>query len=52
MLQKTFHYNLGFNWFVFLEEMKKSVNPLSDKTKVITANVNAINSFKGMKKYI
>jgi transposase-like protein len=34
------------NWFVFLEKMKKSVSPLSDIAKVITANVTAIKAFK------
>jgi len=34
------------NWFVFLEKIKKSVNPIKDFSQIITKNVSAINVFR------
>jgi len=36
------------NWFVFLEKMKKSVDPLMDLSKVIMSNTNAIKTYRGI----
>jgi hypothetical protein len=41
------------NWFVFLEKIKKSVNPLMDLAKLMTSNTNAIKTYRGIEdKYL
>jgi transposase-like protein len=41
------------NWFVFLQKIKKSVNPLEDLAKLIMSNTNAIKNYQGIEeKYI
>ena len=41
------------NWFVFLQKIKKSVNPLEDLAKLIMSNTNAIKTYRGIEeKYI
>ena len=41
------------NWFVFLEKIKKSVNPLMDLAKLVTSNTNAIKTYRGIEdKYL
>ena len=34
------------NWFVFLEKIKKSLNPIRDLAKVVVGNTNTIDRFK------
>ncbi|MDK2978064.1 MAG: hypothetical protein PWP52_778, partial [Bacteroidales bacterium] len=34
------------NWFVFLEKVKKSADPIADFAKTVMGNSNAIKSFR------
>ena len=36
------------NWFVFLEKIKKSADPIADFAKVVVENSNAIKSYRGI----
>lgn len=36
------------NWFVFLEQVKKSVIPINDLAMVITVNSSAINNYQSV----
>ena len=36
------------NWFVFLEKVKKSLTPITDLAKVITANTSAIKNYQSV----
>jgi len=36
------------NWFVFLEKVKKSVNPIADLARAVMANTNTLASFRGI----
>jgi len=36
------------NWFVFLENIKKSLTPLSDLAKVVASNIDAVNNYQSV----
>jgi len=42
----TKYLNHYLNWFVFLEKMKKSINPINDLAKIVVSNIGTINNYQ------